>query len=189
MAVILRPGQGFLYMKVGTHAREPLEEIIARKTMEIEKAGLAFWGYGGSTCHPETMVQPFAKSYEKRGEIIYLCMQQMDSKHFAEPLRAEEFSIDGIKWETIHPAINVKGSRYALAIKNLRVEEFHLPLAATKVAIGNSMGRSGKLYIAGRVDKACLEVSEEMNLVEASLEKAPISLIAELVSPYAVYVR
>ena len=189
MALILRPGQGFLYMKVGTHAKESLEEIIARKTQEIERAGFAVWSYGGSTCHPESMVQPFARSYQQRGGVIYLCMQEMNSKHFAEPLRAKEFSIDGVKWEQIHPDINVRGSRYALAINKLRVEEFELPLKATKVAIGNSMGRAGNLYIAGRVDKACLEVTEEMNLAAQSEEKVRIGLVAELIEPFAVYVR
>src|ERR1700722_4488673 len=107
MTDIIRPGRGVLFMKVGTHAQEPLEKIIARKTKEIEDAGFAFWGYGGRTCHPQTMVQPFAKSYERKGDVIYLCMQPMDSKHFAEQIRADEFSIDGINWKTIPDQINV----------------------------------------------------------------------------------
>ena len=136
MSLVLRPGQGLLYMKVGTHAQEPLEKIIARKTKEIERAGLAFWGYGGNTCHPQTMVQPFAKSYQQRGGVIYLCMQPMESKHFAEVIRAEEFSVDGLKWERIHPEITVLGSRYALAIKNLRVENSKLMMMSTHLSSG-----------------------------------------------------
>ena len=58
MSKIIEPGSGLLYMKVGTHARETLEDIIRRKTKEIEDTGYAFWGYGGNTCHPRTMVQP-----------------------------------------------------------------------------------------------------------------------------------
>lgn len=189
MSLIFRPGQGLLYMKVGMHAQEPLEDIIARKTREIERAGFGFWGYGGNTCHPETMVQPFARSYEQRGEVIYLCMQPMESKHFADRIRAEAFSVDGTHWEKIHPEINVLGSRYALVIKNLRTEEFDLHLARTKVALGTSMGRSGSLYIAGRVDKACLEMTEEMNAAASEKEAVRIGLVAELVKPYAVYVR
>jgi hypothetical protein len=122
MAFILKPGQGILFMKVGTHAQESLQDIITRKTREIEEAGFAFWGYGGNTCHPETMVQPFAREYKQRGGVIYLCMHPMESKHFAEPLRAEEFSVDGTNWQKIHSSINVLGSSYALAIKNLRQE-------------------------------------------------------------------
>ncbi len=189
MGVIIKPGAGVLYMKVGTHAREPLAEIIARKTKEIEQAGVSFWGYGGNTCHPETMVQPFAKSYEQRGGVVYLCMQEMDSKHFAVQVRAEEFSTDGIKWEPIPPAINVLGSRYALVIKDLHQEEFKLSLRATKVAVGNSMGALGSNYISRRVDKACLEITDDISSVTQDEPAVDIGLVAELVKPYAVYVR
>jgi hypothetical protein len=36
MTTIVKPGAGLLFMKVGTHAQESLEDIIARKTREIE---------------------------------------------------------------------------------------------------------------------------------------------------------
>src|SRR5713226_6251276 len=143
MALPLKPGDGLLFMKVGTHAQESLEDIITRKTKEIADAGFALWGYGGNTCHPTAMVQPFVRDYETRGGIVYLCMHPMESKHWSEPLRARQFSTDGAKWEDIPSAINVKGSRYALVIKDLRREDFNLALAKTKVAIGNSMGRAG----------------------------------------------
>jgi hypothetical protein len=188
MSDIIRPGAGVLIMKVGTHAQETLADIIARKTKEIEDAGYALWGYGGNTCHPQTMVQPFARSYEQRGHTIYLCMQEMTSKHFAEPLRADEYSVDGVNWKMIPNAINVLGSRYALAIKGLRQEEFELPLAQTRVAVGASQGRPGDQYISGRVDKACLEVVTNVaNSPDALVMK--INLVAELLPPYAVYVR
>jgi hypothetical protein len=187
MADILKPGQGLLYMKVGMHAQEGLEAIIERKTREIEEAGHALWGYGGSTCHPQTMVQPFAKRYERKGSLIYLCMEPMESSHFADPLRADESSVDGLKWEEIPEAVNVLGSRYALVIKDLRKEEFELPLENTRVALGNSMGKSGSKYINGRVDKACLEIGEkDPSVPERTVH---IGLVAEIVEPYAVYLR
>ena len=190
MTKIIRPGAGILFMKVGTHAQETLEDIIERKTKEIVDAGYALWGYGGNTCHPETMVQPFARTYEQRGEAIYLCMHEMESKHFAEPLRADQFSEDGTTWQDVPAAISVRGSRYALVINTLQREELELPLASTKVAIGNSQGRTGDRYITGRVDKACLEViavaSPSVSAAEPSIH---IGLVAQLISPYAVYVR
>ena len=189
MTLILEPGGGFLYMKVGTHARETLEDIIRRKTREIEEAGFALWGYGGNTCHPLSMVQPFAKDYEERGSTIYLCMQPMESKHFAEPIRARQYSVDGSSWTEIPPAISVVGSRYALAIRDLRQDEFDLDLAKTKVAIGNSAGRVGSRYIRGRVDKACLEVTEEGVANSEDDTNVRIGLVAELVEPYSVFVR
>jgi hypothetical protein len=187
---ILKPGNGILYMKVGTHAQESLEDIFVRKSREIEKAGLAFWGYGGNTCHPQTMVQPFARQYEQKGGVIYLCMQPMNSKHFATQVAADEYSVDGINWQPVPEHIKVLGSRYALVIKNLRKHEFELPLAQTRVAIGNSMGVIGSEYIAGRVDKACLEiVSDDASPEQQQVSRVQIGLVAELVEPYAVYLR
>jgi hypothetical protein len=195
MSTVATLGAGILYMKVGTHAQETLDDIIRRKTREIEEAGIAFWGYGGNTCHPQNMVQPFAKDYEERGQTIFLCMHPMASKHFAHPVRADEFSIDGIRWEIIPSAINVLGSRYALVIKNLRKDNFDLPLNLTQVAVGNSMGSRGSNYIKGRVDKACLQVvgdltgQKAVGAAEEASEVQHIGLVAELAAPFAVYVR
>jgi len=189
MALVLKAGQGFLYMKVGNHAQEPLDAILERKTKEITDAGFAFWGYGGNTCHPQTMVQPFARSYEQRGGVIYLCMEPMTSNHIADPLRAKEYSVDGVSWKVIHPKVHVLGSRYALVIKNLREEKFNLPLSKTRVALGNSMGIAGSKYVAGRVDKACLEATEDLHGDPTTAEDVHIGLVADVIDPYAVYVR
>src|SRR5215468_774847 len=112
----LRPGAAVLYMKIGTHAQETLPDILRRKAKEIEDAGFAMWGYGGNTCHPTAKVQPFVRSVNRP---ILLCMQPMQSRHFAEPLRAGEYSADGLHWNLIPSAINVVGSRYALCIDEL----------------------------------------------------------------------
>jgi hypothetical protein len=177
-------------MKVGTHAQESLADIIARKTKEIERAGYAMWGYGGNTCHPRTMVQPFAEEVSKRQEPIFLCMQAMESKHWAEPLRAEEYSADGLKWERIPESIDVRGSKFALMIKGLREEEHILPLDQTRVPIGPNRGRLGSRYIQQRVDKACLEVMDQAEQTNDDVPVvARINLVAELVEPYAVFLR
>jgi len=190
MNYFIKPGDAILYMKVGAHAREGLEDIIARKTKEIEDEGYALWGYGGNTCHPETMVQPFAKAYVKKGQTVRLLMHPMNSSHFAEQIRADEFSIDGLKWKSIPKGINVLGSRFALKIRSLHETDFDLPLHQTVVAIGNSTGRSGHKYISGRVDKACLEVLDEAPILnEEKNPNAKIGLVAELMDPYAVYLR
>jgi hypothetical protein len=192
MTNIVRPGAGILFMKVGTHAQETLSDIIARKTKEIADAGFAMWGYGGGTCHPLTMVQPFAKRAVEMGQPIYLCMEEMNSNHFAEQLCAAEYSADNEKWEVIPDDIRVLGSRYALLIEDLHKEEFALPLDQTRVAIGPSMGRLGSRYIKGRVDKACLEIlekPEQANADEELAKERPIGLVAKLKAPYAVFLR
>ncbi len=178
-------GDAILFMKVGTHAAESLADIIARKRREISAAGFAMWGYGGNTCHPATMVQPFASSHGSADRSIRLCMQPMASKHFADPVRAEEFSVDGIRWQPVPDGINVLGSRYALCIKNLDEVDWKLALDQTRVAIGSSRGRRGSAYIKGHVDKACLEVTGN----SGSDPVVSIGLVAELVEPYAVFLR
>lgn len=187
MSSIIRPGARILYMKVGTHADEPLDKIFARKMKEIEQEGVAYWGYGGGTCHPVNTVQPFAASFEEQGGTIYLCMHPMNSRHFAPSARADEFSVDGISWQPIPPGINVTGSRYALVIKDLQRENFMLPLRDTRVSMGNSVGAIGSKYISGRVDKACLEITDPMDGTDHEL--VDIGLVARIVKPYAVFVR
>jgi hypothetical protein len=186
---IVHPGAGIVYMKVGTHARESLSDIIERKRQEIEDADYALWGYGGSTCHPLTSVQPFARDFVKRGNVIHLVMQPMESKHFAIPNRAEEFSVDGVTWQEVPAAIDVRGSRYALKIDSLDRTEFELPLAQTRVAVGNSRGRRGDRYIRGRVDKACLEIVEDEPDDDEAGQVKKIGLVARLVEPYAVLLK
>jgi hypothetical protein len=186
----VRPGEGLLFMKIGTHAREELADIIARKTEEIRRTGFGMWGYGGNTCHPTSMVQPFARTFARRGRTIHLCMQKMESSHFAEPFAAAEYSGDGVTWQKIPDTIEVRGSRYALVIDRLSKERFMLPLDQTRVPVGPSMGRLGSKYVLGRVDKACLEVLDAPQLSnDAPAVEIEIDLVAELRDPYAVFLR
>lgn len=191
MTEIIKPGAGLLFMKVGTHANEELEDIIKRKQKEIQDEGFALWGYGGNTCHPTTMVQPFAEERAINGEPIILCMEQMISKHFAEPIRADEYSTDGVTWQKVPEGINAVGSRFALLIQDLRPADFELPLAATQVAVGRSAGKIGSEYVKGRVDKACLNVRIDPNLLNnpQQEEGIKIGLTAKLIEPYAVFLR
>jgi hypothetical protein len=188
---VLHPGNGFLFMKVGTHASEDLSSILQRKNEEIARGGFAMWGYGGGTCHPLTMVRPFADMFQSAGEPIRLVMEEMTSNHFAEQVVAEEYSIDGKDWTAINTEIHkVLGSRYALFIKNLRKEEFELPLAQSKVAVGPSEGRRGNTYVQGRVDKACLVLDPlPTSAGEEESISRPISLVADIVYPYAALLR
>lgn len=179
-------GDPLLFMKVGTHAKEDLATIIERKRREIDEAGFAMWGYGGNTCHPTTMVQPFARQFSELKKPILLVMQPMDSKHFAEQIRADEYSVDGAQWETMHPAINVLGSRYALCIQTLEHVEERLDLGRTTVAIGNSKGRQGSAYVRGRVDKACLQIGNESDDEPTEVD---IGLVAKIIEPFAVFLR
>ncbi len=190
MSDILRPGAGIVFMKIGIHAGESLESIIARKTKEIADTGYGMWGYGGNTCHPTTMVQPFAEAFQEKNEPIVLCMNEMQSNHFAEPLRATEYSVDDVKWQSMPETINVKGSRYALVIEDLRKEEMMLSLDHARVGVGMSNGRVGSRYVQGRADKACLIMTKEDGKDPgASPKEVKITYVAKLRAPYAVFVK
>lgn len=184
----LANGEAFIYMKVGVHAKESLESILLRKRKEIEDAGVSFWGYGGNTCHPLTAVQPFAKEVTEHGATIRLLMQEINSNHFADQVRAEMYSEDGVKWKEVHKSINVLGSRYALVLGDLETVDLKVELAKTKVGIGRLAGIPGSEYLRGRVDKACLIYSPTAT-VAAEPDLVSLGLSARLVPPYAVIMK
>ena len=180
----ISPGDSFIYMKVGMHAKESLEDIVARKQQEIDEVGYGMWGYGGPTCHPDR-VRAYASEQAESGHVIRLVMEPVTSRHDREPKRSPAYSVDRNTWVPIPEGINVLGSRYALCIANLRLTEEELPLGATRVAVGPSQGRSGADYISGQVDKACLEMVDTAN--EGRI--APIRLEADVIAPWAVFLK
>ena len=181
-------GSRIIFMKVGVHARESLDDIIERKAQEIDDAGFALWGYGGNTCHPRTMVQPFAEEAAEAGQPILLAMEPIESNHNAAPIRASEMSADGLTWDDIPAQINALGSRFALCIEELKETDLQVDLNETRVPLGRSKGRLGAEYVAGRVDKACLEVVPPEGAPRDSAVKR-IGLRAQLTKPYAVFLR
>lgn len=185
MTDAIEVGDAVLYMKVGMHAQESLDDILARKQAEIDRVGYAMWGYGGPTCHPVRAVQPFAAQQIAAGKVIRLVMEPVNSRHAREPARATEYSLDNKLWRPVPDDIDVLGSRYALCITNLRETDEELPLDATSVAIGKSAGKDGATFIQGRVDKACLEIGPR----QGAGRIAQIKLQADLLDPWAVFVR
>lgn len=186
---ILRPGQGLLYMKVGVHAQESLESILERKMKEFHDEGAIFWGYGGNSCYPSTAVQPFVRTQLQGGNEVFLVMEEIDSHHQEDPVASEEYSTDGrSNWQKIPAGIRVLGSKYALVLDKIEQVDLQFDLAKSRVAVGRKVGRAGSAYIKGRVDKACLEVTEMPVDPEQSIIKR-ISLYARLKDPYAVFLR
>ena len=181
-------GDPFIYMKVGIHAKESLADIIKRKREEIAKAGVAFWGYGGGTCHPLTAVRPFVTDVTSSGTTVRLLMQEINSKHFAEQVRADSYSSNGIDWKKIPTPINVLGSRYALVLSSLEEVDLKVALDDTKVGVGRLAGTPGSQYIRGRVDKACLIFSPSAALHTAE-DEISLRLAATLADPFAVLLK
>lgn len=180
----------FIFMKIGSHAGETLDQILERKQREIEQAGRSFWGYGGSSCHPLTQVQPFARTFTQQASGIYLLMEYIHSTADPDIIPATQYSTDGVQWEEIPAGINVTGSRYALVLDEILPGELEVPLDNYSVGIGQSRGKSASEYLSGRIDKACLTRDAEQRQGSTS-SRAPrkASYIAKLIEPYGVLLK
>ena len=181
----------FIFMKVGTHAGESLEQILERKQQEYDRTGRIFWGYGGSVAHPITQVQPFARQQVQQVGSIYLLMEYIDSKADPELVPASQYSVDGVEWEDIPDGIHVTGSRYALVLDQIMPGDLEIPTDKFVVGIGPSRGKGAREYLKGRVDKGCLtrgivETATDED-VEAAVKKA--DYVAKLKEPFAVLLR
>ena len=96
-------------IKVGVHMGEPGEAIIDRKLAEEQAAGVAYWGYGGSVCHPITQVQPFAM----HGGPVSVFMTRTTSDFLGSSAWATAATGDGRSWEPLPQGVCTSG-RYAL---------------------------------------------------------------------------
>lgn len=175
-----------VFMKVGFHAGEDLDHIIIRKTEEQQKCGCIFWGYGGNSCHPTTQIGPFVAAALASHQRPLLAMKLTDSKFEGKPKFATEFSVDGTEWARLPDGAMVKGSKYALVCRNLRRVNTVLNLCEYEVAIGPSTGKNLGTHLRYRVDKACAAfIGNCLSLPH----KAEITYVAEIVEPYAVFLR
>ncbi len=179
----------FIFMKVGQHAGEEFDEILARKREEVRKAGVSFWGYGGPTCHPIRQVRPFVQDVVARRGRVHLLMEPMDSNAHPDIVPATEYSEDGILWKPIPEGIRVTGSRYAVVLGEIKSEDIELPLDECAVGLGVSEGKPASDYIQGRVDKACLVLDPAAAKRAKKHRVATIRYSAEILDPFAVLLR
>jgi hypothetical protein len=178
-------------MKVGNHANESWDRILARKRREYERTGRIFWGYGGAACHPISQVQPFAKlTIKEQGDIV-LVMQPIDSNADQDEVTAKEYSIDGRNWIPIPPEHNVIGSKYALILDEIQEGDLDLNLNEYEVGIGPSTGRAAEKYFQGRTDKGCLVRSAVVRAMDSDAQKLQrkVQFMAKLKEPYGVLLR
>ena len=174
-----QPGR-VIVMKVGVHLSEPWEAIVGRKLEEERAAGIAYWGYGGSVCHPFTQVQPFAE----QGSPITVLMIRTVSDFLGSSTPAVAASRDGTSWEPIPRGVMTSG-RYALILRSLRETTEELDLGAYEVAIGPKIGTPLASYLRRRVDKACARLTPTP-LVS---DRRSVVVRADLVAPFAVLLK
>ncbi len=177
--------QAIVFMKVGVHGREPLQAIFERKAKEETAAGVIFWGYGGTLCHPTRQIRPFAERCKASGLSISVVMVATPSKFNTDPTVANAFSEDGANPRPIPRGVEIKSSRYALIMGDLRPNEMELDLSSYVVAVGPSEGRRLSEYIRGHVDKGCAIQATPVP------PRTPIrvAFTAVLVPPFAVFLH
>ena len=180
--------KAFIFMRVGHHAGEELDTILARKQRELRAAGQIFWGYGGPTLHPTKAVQPFVKLWEADEGAMRVLMATTDSRADRNIFSAREFSIDGNIWKPLPSSAVVTGAKYALVLGEIEPVTLNLDLRRFEVGIGRSRGRNAASYIRGRVDKGCLVATQQPD-AERVRRQVSIALQARLLAPYAVMVR
>jgi hypothetical protein len=176
-----------LFMKIGFHTQESLAEIMDRKIKEQDRTGVAFWGYGGTLCHPIKAVQPFAEQCERRKLRVSVVMPITSSRFSGESTEAREYSVDGVNWQLLPIGIHVIASRYALVMTNLRRCDAEIDLMSYSIAIGPKRGRPLGAYVRYRVDKAL--AIRNASVSGGQQLRVRLSYIADLVAPYAVLLR
>ena len=95
-----------------------------------------------------------------------------------------------VRWQPIPKGIEVRGSRYALVLDELRQEEFDLDVGKLEVGVGRSRGRKGDKYLIGQVDKGCfLYKPPELAVAQDEQVVKRIELVARVKKPYAVLLK
>lgn len=180
-------------MKYGVHASESVAAIVSRKRRESAIAGVTFWGYGGTLCHPVNQVQPFAKAVVATNGAVYLVMSSTQSELHSDPWQGTIYSASKYEWQSLPTSVEVYGSKYAIVCSDFSECKFDINLADYEVAVGASRGRNLSDYINGRVDKACASLIGENKArstrIEAKDKRVTITLIARVIEPYSVFIK
>ena len=115
-------------------------------------------------------------------------MEEIISRHPYTEVFATHYSSDGIIWNEIPDGVQVRGSRYALVLDELKEESLNIDLRDYRVGAGPSEGALAAGYIRGRVDKGCLERTAEPGDSEAS-KIIRVHHAATVKEPYAVLLK
>ena len=198
--------QAFIFMKVGGYGGECLESILERKSRELKKAGMIFWGYGKrGPLHPTKQVRRFVERWVKKPGSIEVLMEETTSNpkgsdYLGTEKCKEQYSKDGKNWKTVPPGI-CTDSEHALVLDKIRRCHFHLDLREFEVEIRDKERINATQYLAFRgmkaltgrvrgVDKGCLvKTSSRDGGPAAPKAEVCIKYQASLVKPYAVFLR
>lgn len=176
-------------MKFGPYAGYSIEEIIKIKKEEEKKLGKFYIGYSGVFCRPSVVAN--LASYSKE-ESIYLMLVETKSDFIPSNIdKFSKYSVDKSKWEELPKDVllvgNMSKDHFAFVAKDLTKVDIDLDLSQYSTLFGNmfpNIEQPLSEYFRFRVDKAC-----GVHTLNKSKEKiVKVSYIAELISPYSVYI-
>ena len=183
------PPKACLFMKIGPHGPESLDDILARKSRELKATGRIFWGYGGNILHPRTQARPFVEKWVQKQGSVYLLMEQLQSparNRVARANTATHYSEDKAGWWRLSASVET-GPDYALLIDKIESVGRELDLRDYRVGIGDSKNTNAAGYIRHRVDKGAFVRAEKRPDHPPKL--VTIAYRARLLEPYAVFLR
>ena len=193
----------FIFMKVGPHGGETLDEILDRKNRELKKAGMIFWSYGEKgPLHPTEQVQRFVKRWVKEVDYIEVLMEPIKARSLFGPAAgtAKSYSVkENREEEESIPEGILTAPPHALVLGEIRRCDLKLELRDYEVGIGDSERTNATQYLAFRgmkkqtgrmrgADKGCLvKANSSYDGRDAPKAKVHIRYRACLLPPYAVF--
>jgi hypothetical protein len=174
-----------LYMKAGPYCGFGLDEIISIKQREDALCGKFYWGYGGVFCHPKR-VMPFVELALEHDCKPVILFSSTPSSFFSKTGRVRESSLDKLSWQKLPEEVLLVGNQYALVATHLERVSFTINLGAYRSMLGDKPGKSLDQYIRYRIDKSCAMLHPA---TPKRIKEVNIHLMAEIISPYCVYVR
>ena len=200
------PKDAFIFMKVGPHGRENLDQIIERKKRELKEEEMTLWSYGKTgPLHPTTQVQPFAEERVEKLEFDYIevLMEEIEAppRYGAVAGTAKSYSVRNNKkgCKDIPEGVCTGAPEHALVLGEINRCDLELDLRDYVVGIGDKKETPASHYLAFRgmkeqtcrkrgADKGCLvKASSRYGGPDAPKAIVPIKYRARLLCPYSVF--
>lgn len=173
---------GVVLSVIGAHAGEQAEEIFTRKMRDITETGRTFWLFRSPAARP-----PRVHAIAPTTVLFVAPATRNGARATMESTRATEFSVDGMRWETIpHGGSPVTGKlpAFALILAEIKLAETSVDLWDFADDRGDAvrfrLGRSTIVAVRGVTPPPQRRMVSRFRRVLAS---------GRLLAPYAVYVR
>ena len=173
--------EDIIVMKVGPHSNMSLDEIIESKNKEEIGNKVHYWGYSGVFCRPK-QVQEFCKQSVFNQHHPKLVLIETKSSYNSTIGYISEYSTDNINFQKFKSPVQLQGAQFSFVAKNIRKYN-NFKLDDFTVVGGKNDGKVLSSHLKFKVNKCFAKYKEN------SQDKEINVLIADLVEPYAVWLK